>query len=703
VIIMRLPAITLFSSCTVFSFCTVLAFAQQPPPKAPQQERNLTLERLDAPIPIPGGKTIPRSYAVIVGIAAYKNLPAELQLQYTERDAQSIFTILISQEGGNFKVENVHILEGSRATLAGIRHEINEWLPSVAQEDDRVLVYFAGHGFMYQGKGYLAPHDFDKNRVAETGYPMDELSSVFGSKIKAKSKILLTDACHSGAIAPTEMETFNRTMGTLQKSLFSLTASRASEQSFEDPTLQGGHGVFTYYVVSGMGGQADTDGDGIVTADELSEYVHTQVRDYSKFKQNPTSDKTNYDPTMLLAYIPSNAKPAEVPASKFGGMVIESNMDEVEVFIDGVSKGIVSKGKHLNIPGLAPGEHSVKGVRQGYEPDGPRQEMVYPGQDSTVSLKITIARRRNRAADDMLDNGLKLYNKGNEPDYRKAVQLFEQALATEPTLSKAAFYLGLTYNALFEQEKAQQFYKKAVEIDPDYLQARSNYGGMLLDIGANDEAIRQFNAVLQRNPKHPVALMLLAQAYLRKELYPQAIEAARKSIQFDPRPAEPHMWLADGLRFTGKFAESRAEYERYLKLSDFDSKLAGKLNYYALGYLAGFGRKKRAAQRDIWSDLRSLAWFGICDCERQAKHFDLAIGACQQALTYDSKDPYIHYALGLSFYHQAINGGSVAGLDPALRHFERTVEINPDLDESVKARGNIQNIQNYLQNPARSK
>jgi len=150
---------------------------------------------------------------------------------------------------------------------------------------------------------------------------------------------------------------------------------------------------------------------------------------------------------------------------------------------------------------------------------------------------------------------------------------------------------------------------------------------MLLDTGSYDEAIRQFNTVLQRDPNHVTALTLLSQAYRLKELYPQSIDSARKAIQLDPRPAEPHMWLADSLRNVGKLGEARAEYEQYLKLSDFDSKLAGKLNYYALGYLIGMGRKKRAAQKDIWNDLRSLAWFGICDCERQAKHYDLAIGA----------------------------------------------------------------------------
>ena len=70
----------------------------------------------------------------------------------------------------------------------------------MGKEGDRVLIYFAGHGFLKDGKGYLAPHDFDRNNIDATGYPMDELGSVMGSKINATYKILLTDACHSGAI-----------------------------------------------------------------------------------------------------------------------------------------------------------------------------------------------------------------------------------------------------------------------------------------------------------------------------------------------------------------------------------------------------------------------------------------------------------------------------------------------------------------------
>jgi len=373
-------------------------------------------------------------------------------------------------------------------------------------------------------------------------------------------------------------------------------------------------------------------------------------------------------------------------------------MDGVEVFVDGKSVGVVSKAKPVSVPGLPPGEHTIQGVKLGYEPDGPRQETVYPGQDSTVSIKILIARRRNKAALDFLDKALEYYQKGYEPNYRKAAELFEKALEIDPRYGQAAFYLGLTYNALFDQEKARQYYQKAIKIDPDYLEAHANYGGMLLDIGNVDEAIRQFNLVLQRRPDHALTLTLLAQAYRLKELFPQSIDAAREAIHLTSQSAEPHLWLADSLRLSGKYAEARPEYDRYLQLSDFDSHLAGQLNYYVLGYLVGFGKRKRAAQQDIWKDLRSLAYFGICDCERALANFDLAISSCQKSLTYDAQDPYAHYALALSYMRKAVQTGSIAELDPALRHFQQMLEINPDLSEAEYARKNIASIQKTLQN-----
>ena len=666
-----------------------------------KQKRDLTIEKDTPPAATQTAVTIPRSYALVVGVADYQD-PAVPKLLYSERDAQSIFDVLISPEGGNFHRENVHLLIGAKATLANLRHELEEWLPAQAKDGDRVLIYFAGHGFIFQGHGYLAPYDINLRNIKPTGYPMDDLGATISGKIRAKDKILLTDSCHSGAIRPEDLQDINHTLQgiDLNKSLFSLTASRDREVSYEGKNWGGGHGIFTYYVVRGLEGEADVNGDGIVTADELYDYVYRNVRQDTgggpQGPQNPTVGQGSFDPQMLLAFVPSRAKPGAPPAPKEGTFIFESNMDGVEVFLDGKSIGVVNKDKALHLPGLAPGAHTIQGVKMGYEPDGPREESVYPGQETTVSIKIMIARHRSRAAADALDKGLVSYKKGYEENYKKAVAEFQKALELDPAYSQAALYLARTYNALFDEQNAEKYFRRAIEIDPDYLEAHASFGGMLLDRGNTDEAIRQFETVIQRDPNNVLALTNLAQAYRMKELYPDSIESARKAVKLGPGLAEPHLWMADSLRQKGEFEPSISEYQSYLRLSNFDSKLAGQLNYYVIGFLVGMGRKTRAAQQDIWKDLRSLAYYGMCDSEGKLNRFDHAIEDCQKALTYDPRDPYAHYSLALAFEKQGKHTGDCGMLMAALPHFRSMLQIDPDLQEAAFARQNIQAIENYL-------
>jgi len=685
--------VRLLAPFAAFGAILLAQTAAQPP----KQQRDLKFEseaKKEAPKPAAAGPvTIPRSYALIMGVANYRNLPEQAQLKFAERDAEAIYSILISPEGGNFRAENVKRLIGPRATLANMRRELEIWLPAETKDDDRVLIYFAGHGFVRDGRAYLAPYDVDLDNLAATAYPMDDLGSVFGSKIKGKWKVLLTDSCHSGAITPySDAQALNKRLLDLSKNVFSLTASRDRERSFESPEWGNGHGIFTYYVVKGMEGYADASQDGIVTADELAEYVRTQVREATGGQQNPTSDRGSFDSDMLLAYLPSGVSPGAPPPPKFGTLIVESNQDGVEVFVNGKSVGVVNKGTPLRLPGLPPGVITIKGVKMGYEPDGPKDEMIYPGQESTVSLRIAIPRRRPRAAVDRFDEGLEAYNKGFADNYKKAAGFFEQALAADPTYSQAALYLGRTYDALFEQEKAVTYYRKAIDIDPDYTEARASFAGMLLGMLNTDEAIRQLDVVTRREPKNAFALYLQAQAYTMKGLYRDAIESARKSIQINPANAEAHFWLAEALRMNNQFAASVPEYEAYLKLSDFDSKLAGKLNYYVAGYLFGMGKKKRAAQRDIWSDLRSMAYFGLCDSARNLNQFSVAIGFCQKALTYDRTDPLTHYALGLAYARSAEQTGDIGMLAAAKTQFQSMLQINSDLEESQKAKTYLSRI-----------
>ena len=672
--------------------------AQTPtqPPSAPDTPQGRDLHSVH-PQETQGPVTVPRSYALIVGVSHYENLPANSQLKYPDRDAADVYTTLISPDGGQFPPENVHRLLDSEATVANIRRELEQWLPSVTRPDDRVLIYFAGHGFVSGGKAYLAPYDVDVHNIAGTAYPMEQLGKVVGSQVKGKWKVLITDACHSGAITPeADRAQVNQTLLNLHSSMFSLTASRDREQSFEGADWGGGHGVFTYYVIQGMNGAADTNHDGVVTADELAEYVHTDVRQATSGAQNPTSERGSFDPNMLLAYNPNLRKGAALPTLAVGQLIIESDRDDTEVWLDGKDVGTVGKGKTLRLPGIAPGEHTIKGVHTGYEPDGPKSEQVYPGQDTTVSLHIYLAHQRNKAAMDLLDKGIEAYQNGSEDNYRKAAALLQQSVALDSSYSPAYVYLGRVEHALYDDDKASAALKRAIEIDPENVEAHTSYAAVLLDSGDLDEAARQLDTATRHAPNDGVAWYLLSQAFARKGSFDQGRAAAEQAVRLTPANGEAHFWLAECQRHLRDFPAAEANYRRYLELTNFDSGTAGKLNYYLLGSLVGFGQKRRAAQADIWREQQGLANFGLCECEAQQKHITEAVPLCQKALTFMPQDVFSNFRLGVLYVEESNQAASPALLGEARVHFQQVIATNPDTDEAANARKFIARIDTAL-------
>jgi hypothetical protein len=65
-----------------------------------------------------------------------------------------------------------------------------------------------------------------------------------------------------------------------------MTAADTNEFSLEDQRW-GGHGVFTHFMLDGLRGAGDLDGNGIVTFIELFQHVSQHVRDATSGRQNP--------------------------------------------------------------------------------------------------------------------------------------------------------------------------------------------------------------------------------------------------------------------------------------------------------------------------------------------------------------------------------------------------------------------------------
>jgi tetratricopeptide (TPR) repeat protein len=191
-------------------------------------------------------------------------------------------------------------------------------------------------------------------------------------------------------------------------------------------------------------------------------------------------------------------------------------------------------------------------------------------------------------------------------------------------------------------------------------------------------------------------LTQLAQPYRLKELYHQSIDSARQAMRLAPKVAEPHLWMADSLRLTGNYADARSEYNECLTLSDFDSKLAGQLNYNVLDFLAGFCNKETRRATEYLARPEKPGLFPNLRLRTQPRQLRFRHNCYQEALAYDAKDPYAHYALGLSYMRKAVQINSIAELDPALRHFQGMLTINPDLGEAGFALKNVANIRQAM-------
>src|ERR1700746_2824057 len=159
--------ISKFSRFGALLLVAQLAVAGQSPAQADRTPADKDLQGRDVvikktgPVKPSAPNGVPHGYALIIGVSKYKLIDPAQNLQFPESDAQGIYRTLISKEAGAFPAENVHALIGPQATKANRHKEREQWLAGVAQPTDTVVVFFAGHGFAVDGRGYFAPYDVD--------------------------------------------------------------------------------------------------------------------------------------------------------------------------------------------------------------------------------------------------------------------------------------------------------------------------------------------------------------------------------------------------------------------------------------------------------------------------------------------------------------------------------------------------------------
>lgn len=253
---------------------------------------------------VPLGQSIwPQAIAVVIGTEEYmdKNLPSA---PYAERDAKVMSEYFRKAMG----VGDVRLMTNEQVTNMELKRTFDpsrgKLASAVVPGKTDVFVYYSGHGVPMEGADgrkdiFLIPYDVDKAWIRDEGFSLNKLYTDLG-KLNAKSVTVIIDACFGGGsrrsdayamksianqklvmIDETEME-----QPWLNNPNFRVfTSSRGDQASLGYDKSQSG--LFTYFLATGLQGDADVDDNGKIDMNELVEYVTEQVDRNSNGAQTP--------------------------------------------------------------------------------------------------------------------------------------------------------------------------------------------------------------------------------------------------------------------------------------------------------------------------------------------------------------------------------------------------------------------------------
>lgn len=181
-------------------------------------------------------------------------------------------------------------------------------------------------------------------------------------------------------------------------------------------------------------------------------------------------------------------------------------------------------------------------------------------------------KRDTAAADINADLGMGYMRQG---DYKMAMEKLQKALAYDPELPKAHYYIAELYKRLGQMDMAKQHYEEAYRLDPKNPTLHNNYGTFLCSIGEYERADHFFELAIN-NKLYDGRLRAMENAgvcaYLAKDL-DKAENYLRMAL--DQNPKLPiALYQMTVVQFEKKqYLKARAYLQRYEEIGQMDAEL----------------------------------------------------------------------------------------------------------------------------------
>ena len=380
------------------------------------------------------------AYAVVVGISDYQD-PGIPDLKYADKDAEAFANYLRSAAGGSLDGDHLKVLINEKATMAQFAIAL-DWLWEVAKENDRVIIYFSGHGDVEKKSitqpGYLLCWDAPRQVYLAGGalaLPMfqDAMTTL---AIQNKAKVLIVvDACRSGKLSGSSIGGSQITGSNLAKQFANETkilSCQPNEYSIEGEQWGGGRGAFSYHLIDALYGLADMNMDQKVTLFEAGRYLEDHVsKEVAPHSQLPMvlGAKSDQLVSVILDLLTDLLKSKSEQLPVFAAVETKGIEEEVLASADSSTKATYNAFiRTIKEKRFFPDSQSVDLKRTDYA------DYYYKILEENKTIgKLHSTLRRNYAAA-LQDDAQQVINK-----YMKA-EIYELSLSTQQKLNKYKIY-----------------------------------------------------------------------------------------------------------------------------------------------------------------------------------------------------------------------------------------------------------------------
>ena len=253
--------------------------------------------------------------AVVIGNRDYKTKEVP-RVDFALQDASMVKSYLIQslgyRKGNIIHKENASkgVFENIFGTASNHRGRLFD-LVNVKPNESDVFIYYSGHGApdVKTRKGYFLPVDCDPNRINIGGFSLELLYKNL-AKLPARSITVIVDACFSGSSEKGFLLKKASPVGIIVDPLLLALQNTAVITSSDGTELSSwyskkSHGLFTYYFLLGLKGEADSDKDRQITVGELFSYIEDNVpymaRELHNREQTPTFKGADADKDRVLS------------------------------------------------------------------------------------------------------------------------------------------------------------------------------------------------------------------------------------------------------------------------------------------------------------------------------------------------------------------------------------------------------------------